>query len=132
MIDRYQGSKAIFIADRGYESFNTFAHVIHSGQKFLIRMKDTGSNGIPGAYDLPNEEFDTYIKTTLTRRHTKITLNHPKIYTIVPPKEKQGFHVQSGLIFTIIILLFETDERVICLFVIRFFTISQHLSLAIA
>ena len=86
MIDRYQGPKAIFIADRGYESFNTFAHVIHSGQKFLIRMKDIDSNGILGVYDLPDDEFDTYIETTLTRRHTKTTLNHPEIYTILHPK----------------------------------------------
>lgn len=28
IIDRYRGPAAIFIADRGYESFNTFAHVI--------------------------------------------------------------------------------------------------------
>lgn len=85
MVDRYQGSKAIFIADRGYESFNTFAHVIRSGQMFLIRMKDIDSNGILGVYDLPDDEFDMCIKTTLTRRHTKTTLNHPEIYTILPP-----------------------------------------------
>ena len=85
MVDRYRGPDAIFIADRGYESFNTFAHVIQSGQRFLIRMKDIHSNGILSAYDLPDDEFDSYIETTLTRRHTKITLGHPEIYTILPP-----------------------------------------------
>ena len=85
MIDRYQGPAAIFIADRGYESFNTFAHVIQSGQMFLIRMKDIHSNGILSVYDLSDEEFDTYIETTLTRRHTKLTMGHPEIYTILPP-----------------------------------------------
>lgn len=85
------GSDAIFIADRGYESFNTFAHVIRSGQKFLIRMKDIDSNGILGAYDLPDDEFDTCIKTTLTRRHPKTTLNHPETYTILPPKTDFDF-----------------------------------------
>lgn len=86
MIDRYHGPEAIFIADRGYESFNTFAHVIQSGQKFLIRMKDIDSNGILGAYNLPDDEFDTFIETTLTRRHTKETLDHPEVYTILSPQ----------------------------------------------
>lgn len=85
MIDRYCGPAAIFTADRGYESFNTFAHVIRSRQKFLIRMKDIHSNGILGVYELPDDEFDKYIETTLTRRHTKETMGHPEIYTILPP-----------------------------------------------
>lgn len=85
MIDRYHGASALFIADRGYESFNTFAHVIQSGQKFLIRMKDISSNGILSAYNLPDGEFDMNINTTLTRRHTKETKGHPEIYTILPP-----------------------------------------------
>lgn len=29
----------IIIADRGYESYNVFAHIMHAGQKFLIRAK---------------------------------------------------------------------------------------------
>lgn len=48
-------------------------------------MKDIHSNGILSAYDLPDEEFDSYIETTLTRRHTKITMGHPEIYTILLP-----------------------------------------------
>ena len=50
--------------------------------KFIIRMKDIHSNGILSAYDLPDSEFDTYIRTTLTRRHTKETLGNPDTYTI--------------------------------------------------
>ncbi len=91
MVDRYHGPAAIFIADRGYEGFNTFAHVIRAGQKFLIRMKDIESNGILGAYELPDDEFDTYIETVLTRRHTKETMGHPEIYTILPPKTDFDF-----------------------------------------
>lgn len=86
MIDRYSDStKAIVTADRGYESFNVFAHLICKGIKFVIRMKDISSNGILGSYDLPDHEFDEYIETTLTRRHTKETLNNPSVYTILPP-----------------------------------------------
>ena len=35
-IDRYNGENAIFIADRCYESYNSFAHVMNINQKFLI------------------------------------------------------------------------------------------------
>ncbi|MDO5139034.1 MAG: IS4 family transposase [Oscillospiraceae bacterium] len=91
MIDRYHGPAAIFTADRGYESFNTFAHVMQAGQKFLIRMKDIDSNGILSAYNLPAGEFDSYIETTLTRRHTKETTGHPEIYTILSPKTDFDF-----------------------------------------
>ena len=46
-------------------------------------MKDINSNGILSAYDLPDSQFDTHIKTTLTRRHTKETLGDPNTYTIL-------------------------------------------------
>ena len=41
MIDRYNGEKkTIFIADRGYETYNIFAHVQEKGMYYLIRVKD--------------------------------------------------------------------------------------------
>jgi len=43
MVYRYKGKKAIFIADRGYESYNNFEHVVHSGNKYLIRAGDITS-----------------------------------------------------------------------------------------
>ena len=73
------------MADRGYESFNIFAHLILKGMYFVIRMKKINSNGILSAYDLPDSEFDTHIRTTLTRRHTKETLGNPNTYTILQP-----------------------------------------------
>ena len=42
------------MADRGYESFNIFAHLILKGMYFVIRMKKINSNGILSAYDLPD------------------------------------------------------------------------------
>ena len=50
------------MADSGYESFNTFAHLIRKGMYFVIRMKDINSNGILSSYDLPDSEFDTHIR----------------------------------------------------------------------
>jgi len=69
------------MADRGYESFNTFAHLIRKGMYFVIRMKEISRNGILSAYDLPDSEFDTHIRTTLTRRPTKETLGNPNTYS---------------------------------------------------
>ena len=84
MVDRYNDSTpAIFIGDRGYESFNTFAHIINKNQKFIIRIKDIDRNGILSSYNLPNTEFDEYVQTKLTRRHTKETLENPQVYTIL-------------------------------------------------
>lgn len=96
MVDRYHASApAIFIADRGYESFNVFAHLIQKGQKFVIRMKDISSNGILSNYDLPNHEFDEYIETVLTRRHTRETKGRPEIYTTLPASTDFDFLEES-------------------------------------
>ena len=96
MIDRYADPiPAILMADRGYESFNVFAHLIHKNMNFVIRMKDINSNGILSAYDLPDSEFDTHIRTTLTRRHTKKTLGNPNTYTILQPVSNFDFLDES-------------------------------------
>ena len=73
---RGQGS-AICSTDRGYESYNLFAHLLRSGQKFVIRLKDDDSNGIISTYEFPydkNGEFDSDINTILTWKQT----NHVK------------------------------------------------------
>jgi len=113
MIDRYSDStKAIVLADRGYESFNVFAHLIQKGMKFVIRMKDISSNGILGSYDLPDSEFDIYIETTLTRKHTKETLAHPDVYTILP--QSTDFDYLNGANpyykITFRVVRFQTDD----------------------
>ena len=59
MVDRYSDpAPSILMADCGYESFNTFAHLIRKNMKFVIRMKDIDSNGILSSYDLPDDESD--------------------------------------------------------------------------
>ena len=74
MIDRnYVSTPCIYLADRGYEGWNVFAHIIESGQKFAIRLKDDDSNGILSKYQFTyndHHEFDQYIETTLTWRQT--------------------------------------------------------------
>ena len=73
MVGRYSyPCPAIFIADRGFESYNNMAHIQEKGCYFLIRIKDISSKGIAGGLDLPQKaEFDLPIHLFLTRRQTK-------------------------------------------------------------
>lgn len=86
MVDRSNISEnVIVIGDRGYESYNVFAHIIQKGWEFVIRCKDINSNGIATALQLPSsDEFDTNITLTLTRRQTKEIKSHPEIYRFLP------------------------------------------------
>lgn len=72
MVDRDNSIyPTIYIADRGYESYNNLAHVQEKGQYFLIRIKDSMKNGIASAINLPtNGEFDISIDLNLTRKQT--------------------------------------------------------------
>jgi len=72
MVDRSSVSKAIVIADRGYESYNLLAHIQEKGWKYLIRIKDIHSSGIASSLKLPAApEFDTSFQLHLTKRRTK-------------------------------------------------------------
>ena len=53
MVDKSDISKALVVADRGYESYNNMAHIQEKGWYFLIRIKD-GKNGIKQGLDLPD------------------------------------------------------------------------------
>lgn len=72
MIDRWQTEEpTIIIADRGYESYNVFAHIQEKGCYFLIRVKDIGRPGIIAASKLPDtDEFDIANDFFLTRKQT--------------------------------------------------------------
>ena len=72
MVDRDTASiPTIYIADRGYESYNNMAHVIEKRQRFLFRVKDFRSNSILLGLNLPNSnEFDIPVCVGLTRKQT--------------------------------------------------------------
>lgn len=88
MVDRYDSeNKTIFIADRGYENYNIFAHISEKHQFYLIRVKDLYSNGIVASAKtlLPKskESFDETISITLTRKQTKEVKAAPEKYRII-------------------------------------------------
>ena len=85
MVDRSCiNDNVIVIADRGYESYNNFAHIEKKGWYYLIRVKDLDSNGILSGLPLPpNGEFDIHIQRTLTKKRTKDVEANPDVYRIL-------------------------------------------------
>lgn len=88
LIDSYKGIRnTIFIADRGLENYNIFAHAEQAGVFYLIRAKDISSNGIVASVkkQLPKNQgnFDVDVSITLTRKQTNEVKANPDKYRIV-------------------------------------------------
>lgn len=88
MVDRYcqnNNDKVIFVADRGYESFNTIAHFIENNAKFVLRAKDVkGTKSMLSTLGLPEQdEFDVDVKRYLTRSSSKEVKSNPDIYKYI-------------------------------------------------
>ncbi|MBO3287532.1 IS4 family transposase, partial [Paenibacillus polymyxa] len=104
MVDRSPiKSKTIVIADRGYESYNNFAHIERKGWNYVIRVKDLDSNGILSGLRVPSSgEFDWDIHLTLTKKQTKEVKAHPEMYKFVPSTSTFDFlDLQENLFYPI-------------------------------
>jgi hypothetical protein len=104
MVDRSPiKGKTIVTADRGYESYNNFAHVERKGWNYVIRVKDLDSNGILSGLCLPSSgEFDRDIHLILTKKQTKEVKAHPEIYRFVPSTSTFDFlDLQENLFYPI-------------------------------
>ena len=87
MVDRSRiKDKVILVADRGYESYNIFAHIEKKNWNYVIRVKDTSSSGgILSGLHLPTDrEFDITVQRVLTRKQTKEIKAYPEIYRFLP------------------------------------------------
>ena len=93
LIDRFPpDDKTIFVADRGFESFNTFAHLIEKGFFFLIRVKSPDSNKILRGCKLPvNCSFDRSFHLILTRKKHALYRDHPETYRIICANHRFDF-----------------------------------------
>ena len=119
MIDRYSGNrKTIFIADRGYENYNIFAHAHEHGLFYLIRVKDLLSNGIVSSFknQLPKEQksFDKSVSITLTRKQTNEVKDNPKKYRIimkVTPFDYLDLHINKFYDLQMRIVRFPISEN---------------------
>ena len=78
LIDRYAyGGHPIFIADRGFSSYNVFAYAIKSKIDFMIRAKDLNVQRFLGVSSLP-DKIDTTVELILTRTQSKKRHKHPE------------------------------------------------------
>jgi Transposase DDE domain len=115
MIDRSNISgDVIVIADRGYESYNVFAHIEQKGWKYAIRVKDKMSTGILSALNLPDEdEFDVNINIILTRKQTKVTKSNPELYKFLPKSSTFDYldlHINMFYPITFRVVRFKISE----------------------
>lgn len=78
LMDRYSyGGHPIFIADRGFSSYNVFAHAIENKIDFMIRAKDLNVQRFLGVSSLP-DIIDTTVELILTRTQSKKKHKHPE------------------------------------------------------
>ena len=95
-------SPVLLIADRGYESYNTFAHMIAKGWKFLIRVKDISPRSMLGTFNAPaSGEFDLTIHRELTRKQNKLVKQHPDRYKFLPTSVTFDFLDENTLFYPI-------------------------------
>ena len=67
---------AIVLADRGYEGYNTIAHLIESMANFVIRAKDLDSNGFLHTLHFPPDgELDIDVSKILTNSRAQVFQN---------------------------------------------------------
>lgn len=120
MVDRGKSDiPSIYIADRGYESYNNMAHIQEKGAKFLIRIKDvTSNNGIAKGLHLPqNDEFDMEFRLELTRQQTKEALgqnskfiSYKSTFDYLPKKSSKGIPMGHYELFFRIVRIKISDD----------------------
>ena len=79
MIDRTDNTTpSIYLADRGYASYNNFAHVMANNQYFLIRCTDVKTSRLLGFSVNNVKELDFHVDRILTRSNSKKKRLHPE------------------------------------------------------
>ena len=108
LYEQPQDQKTIYIADRGYESYNLIAHIDSLKQKFLIRIKDNHSGGFLKFFSQPDsEEYDEEYTRKFTRKsarkytcmnETHIPIRHQYQQMDFFTEEHEGYEIHFRLI----------------------------------
>lgn len=89
LTDRYSYDvNTIFIADRGFSSYNFYAHAMEKGIFFLVRAKDINVRRLLNLTELP-DRIDADVDIILTRAHSKKNRKHPELneqYRYISPE----------------------------------------------
>ena len=113
MVDRCAiGDPVILVADRGYESYNNFAHIEQKGWNYVIRVRD--NYGIISCLTLPDlDEFDETYSLVLSRKQTlEIKTNKAK-YRFLPSNTTFDFmdlHFQPYYPITLRVVRFRIPD----------------------
>lgn len=79
LIDRYvYGGCPIFVADRGFASYNVFAHALEKGCFFAIRAKDVNIRRLLASERL-SDRMDRWAEVILTRSNAGRKRPHPEL-----------------------------------------------------
>ena len=112
LADHYQyGDVPIFIADRGFSSYDFFAHAMEGGLFFLVRAKDVNARRLLNLETLP-DNLDAGAEIILTRTQSKRKREHPEL-------AERYRHVSKDVAFDYI-EPGSTDEYPISLRILRF------------
>lgn len=117
LVDRYKGNKAVFIGDRYYEFLNGFEHVRHSGNKYLVRVRDIYSKTSMTKSFGPfhDDEFDIDVSRLLTRKQTKEIKSHPETYKWLNQKQRFDYYEENYEFCTRIVRFKITDDTYECI-----------------
>lgn len=103
MIDRYKSSpNTIFIMDRGYECYNTIAHIEQMGMYYMIRGKDISSKGIAASLrsQLPESEtFDVMTSFFLSKKNTTNVKKNPELYKRIRTDQNFDFFEEDSVYY---------------------------------
>ena len=103
MVDRYKSSpNTIFIMDRGYECYNTIAHIEQMGMYYMIRGKDISSKGIAASLrsQFPESEtFDVMTSFFLSKKNTKNVKKHPELYKRIRTDQNFDFFEEDSVYY---------------------------------
>ena len=92
--------KSIVILDRGYESYNVFAHIENMNSNYVMRVKDIHSNGILSGFNLPDKEFDQVITVNISNYQRK-TLRYLPNYRFSPSVSRFDFSNEENPVYSL-------------------------------
>ncbi len=113
--------KTLIVADRGYESYNAFAHFLeHPNVDFLIRVKQDRT-AMREIGKLPMTELDVDVSFTITTTQTKVDKengyilvqtrkNEDKVYSSKTRAGRWDFHSPYPMKFRVVRVLLDTGE----------------------
>jgi hypothetical protein len=79
LVDRYPyGGSPVFIADRGFASYNFYAHAIEKGALFMVRAKDINARRLMAMEGLP-DSLDAWAEVIVTRSWSKKKMKRPDL-----------------------------------------------------